>query len=205
MSFKFSTADTALVLVDHQVGTINWTGELTTEEREQVKMFVRVLARFAKAASMPIVLTSSLETQAQGQLLPDLQTILPEEYERRVKRTGVINAWDDPNFANAVRNTKRKNLIMSGLTTDVCLVPPALSAKAEGFNVVCLFDQSGACTMTGAINSRGLLQDAGIPIMTTIPMITHLLGDYTNPAAGAWFQAMDEEKVFDLLGTGRVR
>ncbi len=205
MSFKFSISDTAIVLVDHQVGTINWAGELMPEEREQLKMFVRVFARFAKAADMPIVLTSSLETQAQGMLLPELKQICPDEYEKRVKRTGVINAWDDANFANAVRATNRKNLVMSGLTTDVCLVPPSLSAKAEGFNVVCLFDQSGACTKTAATNSRQLLADAGIPIMTTIPMITHLLGDYNNPASGAWFQAMDEEKVFDLLGQGNVR
>ena len=205
MSFKFSISDTAVVLIDHQMGTINWAGELTPEEREQLKMFVRVFARFAKAAGMPVVLTSSLETQAQGLLLPDLKEIFPDEYENRVKRTGVINAWDDPNFAQVVRNANRKNLIMSGLTTDVCLVPPALSAKAEGFSVVCLLDQSGACTKTAAVNSRELLSAAGIPIMTTIPMITHLLGDYPNPASGAWFQAMDQEKVFDLLGTGSVR
>ncbi len=205
MSFHFSIGDTAVVLVDHQVGTINWAGELSPQVREELKMFVRVFARFAKAAGMPVVLTSSLETQAQGLLLPELKEIFPEEYDRRVQRTGVINAWDDPNFAQAVRDTNRKNLVMSGLTTDVCLVPPALSAKSEGFNVVCLFDQSGACTKTAAINSRQLLADAGIPIMTTIPMITHLLGDYTHPASGAWFQAMDQEKVFDLLGKGNVR
>ena len=205
MSKNFTVNDTAVVLVDHQVGTINWAGELTPGEREQLKMWVRVFARFAKAAGMPVVLTSSLETEAQGPLLPELQTILPAEYEARVKRVGVINAWDDPNFATAVRNTGKTNLIMSGLTTDVCLVPPALSARAEGFNVIALFDQSGACTKTAALNSRQLLADAGIKVMTTSPMITSLLGDYTNPAAGAWFQAMAEEKVFDLLGKGDVR
>lgn len=205
MSKNFTTNDTAVVLVDHQVGTINWAGELIPEEREQLKMWVRVFARFAKAAGMPVVLTSSLETEAQGPLLPDFQTILPAEYAARVKRVGVINAWDDPNFATAVRNTGKKNLIMSGLTTDVCLVPPALSARAEGFNVIALLDQSGACTKTAASNSRQLLADAGVKAMTTIPMITSLLGDYNNPASGAWFQAMAEEKVFDLLGNGDIR
>jgi hypothetical protein len=33
---------------------------------------------------------------------------------------------------------------MGGLTTDVCLVPPALSAKAGGFDVVALMDISAA-------------------------------------------------------------
>lgn len=132
---SFKIDNTALVLVDHQVGTIGWAGELANDaERDQLKMWVRVMARFAKSAGMPVVLTSSLVGEAQGPLLPEFKTLLPKEYEQRIQRTGVINAWDDPAFAKAVRATGKKNLLMGGLTTDVCLVPPALSAKAEGFN-----------------------------------------------------------------------
>ena len=204
-SENYTIENSALVLVDHQVGTINWAGELTPAEREQLKMWARVIARFAKLAKMPIVLTSSLETEAQGPLLPEFKEIMPDEYEARVKRTGVINAWDDPNFAEAVRKTGRRNLIMSGLTTDVCLVPPALSAKAEGFNVIALFDSSGACTKLAAENSRQILNASGIDVLTTTPMLTKMLGNYTNPAAGSFFQVMQQENVFDLLGKGDVR
>lgn len=201
----FTTKNTALILVDHQVGTINWAGELTPDEREQLKLWVRLMARFAKGAAMPIVLTSSLETEAQGMLLPEFQTILPDEYAARIKRTGVINAWDDENFAKAVRGTGRKNLLMSGLTTDVCLVPPAISAKDEGFNVIALLDQSGACTRTAALNSRLLLDKAGIPQMATMAIITAMLGNYKNPDSGAFFQACADENVYALLGGGNIR
>lgn len=203
--FGFTIENTALILVDHQVGTINWAGALTPDQREEVKLWARLMARFAKGSGMPIVLTSSLETEAQGMLIPEFQTILPDEYAARIKRTGVINAWEDENFANAVRNTGRKNLLMSGLTTDVCLVPPALSAKTAGFNVVALFDSSGACTLTAEQNSRKLLEDAGVPVMTTIPTITSLLGNYKNPASGAFFQAAEAENMYALLGKGSIR
>jgi nicotinamidase-related amidase len=168
-------------------------------------LWARLTARFAKAAGMPIVLTSSLETEAQGLLLPEFQTLLPEEYAARVKRTGVINAWEDENFANAVRATGKKNLLMSGLTTEVCLVPPALSAREEGFNVIALFDSSGPNTQMGELYSRTRLEQAGIPIMTILPVITGLLGNYKNPAAGAFFQATQEEPMFALLAKGGVR
>lgn len=197
--------NTALVLIDHQVGTINWAGELHSEEREQLKMWTRVIARFAKNAGMPIVLTSSLETEAQGSLLPEFQTIMPEEYEKRIKRVGVINAWDDPAFADAVRATGKPNLLMGGLTTDVCLVPPALSAKEEGFNVVALFDISAACTKIAAQNSRDLLQAAGIEIMTVTPMITSMLGNYKNPASGGFFAAFEVEGVYGAFAQGNLR
>jgi nicotinamidase-related amidase len=202
---QFTTESTALILVDHQVGTINWAGSLTPEEREELKVWTLVIARFARAAKMPIVLTSSLEDEAQGALLPEFQQILPEEYAARIKRTGVINAWEDPSFASAVRSTKRKNLLMAGLTTDVCLVPPALSARAEGFDVITLLDASAACTKIAEENSRQLLLAAGIQSMTVIPMITSLLGNYKNPASAGFFEAMDQLKVYQLLGRGNVR
>lgn len=202
---SFKIEDTALVLVDHQVGTISWAAELAPGEADQLKRWVRFIARFAKASKMPIVLTSSMETAAQGLLLPDIATLLPDEYEKRIKRTGVINAWEDPAFATAVRATGKKNLIMGGMTTDVCLVPPALSAKREGFNVVALMDISAAVTKIGAQNSRDLLTAAGIPMLTCTPMITGMLGDYTNPASTAFYGAMDAEKMMELYAVGNVR
>lgn len=75
----------------------------------------------------------------QGLLLEVIQKANPEAYAARVKRQGIVNAWNDPAFAEAVRKTGKKQLIVAGVTTDVCLVPPALSMQAEGFHIkVCL-------------------------------------------------------------------
>jgi nicotinamidase-related amidase len=201
----FTIDNTALVLIDHQIGTIGWAGELQADERDQLKMWTRVITRFAKSAGMPIVLTSSLESEAQGPLLPDFAEIVPDTYEQRIKRDGVIDAWDDPAFAAAVRSTGRPKLLMGGLTTDVCLVPPALSAKADGFDVVALMDISAACTKIGAQNSRTLLGAGGIETMTVIPMITAMLGDYTNPASQGLFEAMSIEAVYGAFDKGNLR
>src|SRR5450432_1776355 len=62
-----------------------------------------------------------------------IQKANPEAYAKRIKRAGVVNAWTDPAFAEAVRATGKKDLIVAGVTTDVCLVPPALSMQEEGF------------------------------------------------------------------------
>lgn len=202
----FKVENSVLVLVDHQVGTIGWAGELTNkEEQEQLKMWVRVMARFAKKAGIPVVLTSSLENENQGPLLPELKDILPTEYEARIKRTGVINAWDDPKFVAAIKATGKKNIIMGGLTTDVCLVPPALSAQSEGFNVVALLDISAACTKIAAQNSRDLLEKSGVEVMTVTPLITSMLGNYKNPASVGFFEAFEKEGVYTAFGKGNLR
>jgi hypothetical protein len=105
----------------------------------------------------------------------------------------------------AVRATGKKNILMGGLTTDVCLVPPALSAQTEGFNVVALLDISAATTKVAAQNSRELLQKAGIEIMTVTPMITSMLGDYKNPAARDFFGAFEKEGVYGAFAKGNLR
>jgi nicotinamidase-related amidase len=188
------------------VGTIGWAAELVSEEeRQQLKMWVRVMARFARSAGIPTILTSSLESESQGPLLPEFKEILPAEYEARIQRRGVINAWDDPAFVKAVAATGRRHLLMGGLTTDVCLVPPALSAREAGYEVVALLDISAACTRLGAANSRQLLEEAGIAMMCVTPMITNMLGNYKDPASSAFFEAFAKEGVYAAFARGGLR
>lgn len=71
-----------------------------------------------------------------------IQKQAPEAYARRTKRMGIVNAWDSKEFADAVRATGKTQLIVAGVTTDVCLVPPALSMQQEGFHIKVRKDQS---------------------------------------------------------------
>jgi nicotinamidase-related amidase len=202
---KFTVDNTAVVLIDHQVGTIGWAGELAPDERDQVKMWVLVMAHFAKRAGMQVVLTSGQEDQQQGPLLPEFQEILPEEYEARIQRQGVINAWEDPAFEAAVKATGKRNLVMAGVTTDVCLVPPALSAVAEGFQVAALLDMSAATTKTAAQNSRDLLRDAGVALTSVPGIVTSMLGNFTRPEAVGLYEAMEKYGVYGAFGRGGLR
>jgi len=52
-----------------------------------------------------------------------------------IDRPGIISAWDDGNFVAAVEKTGRKNLIMAGVTVDVCLAFAAMQAVDAGYNV----------------------------------------------------------------------
>ena len=101
---RFNLEDTAMILIDHQVGTMTWA---STTPLALLQRNVIILAKFAKGAGMPTVLTSSQETNVnvQGPLMPELQETLPEEFAARIKREGVVNAWDDEEFANACRKT----------------------------------------------------------------------------------------------------
>jgi nicotinamidase-related amidase len=141
MSGQFTPENCALVLIDHQVGTLQFVHTMSPET--SLKNAI-TLGKAAKAYGMPIVMTTSQEDHAQGPTAPALQEALPDDYWNRVKRTGIVNAWADPNFSAAVRATGRKKLIMAAVTTDICLVFPAISAVQEGFDVLAVPDASGS-------------------------------------------------------------
>lgn len=134
---RFNADNAAMLLIDHQVGTIEW---MHSAPKKDVIRNTLALAKTAKELGMPVVLTSSQEHQIQSLLLPELKEILPKPYENRVKRAGIVDAFDDPNFAAAVEATGRKKLIMAGLLTEVCLIYPALNAQDEGYDVQAVAD-----------------------------------------------------------------
>jgi len=60
-----------------------------------------------------------------------------------VARKGKVNASDNELFVKTVRETGKKTLIMACVWTSVCVMFPALDAKAAGFKVYAVIDASG--------------------------------------------------------------
>ena len=114
MPTPFTPADTALLLIDHQVGTMQLIKNLPLD---LVRRNTLALAKTATILKVPVVLTSSQEDRVQGPLMPELAALLPAAFDARVRRAGVVNAWADPAFRAAVAATGRRNLVMAGVTT----------------------------------------------------------------------------------------
>jgi nicotinamidase-related amidase len=183
---RFDLEDTAMILIDHQVGTNTWA---KSTPLELLQRNVIILATFAKGTGMPIVLTSSQETNVnvQGPLMPELQSIAPEAFAARVKRRGVVNAWDDEDFANACRKTGKRNFVMAGVTTDVCMVSPAISALEEGFNVQVVCDACGSGNQIAEEMSWRRMERAGVRLTSTNAIVAELVKNWASPAGAVAF------------------
>jgi len=174
----FTQDNAALLLIDHQVGTMKLIKNLPLTEVEKNTL---ALANIAKVLNIPVVLTSSQEDRFQGPLMTALADILPEAYAARVKRAGIVNAWEDQNFVAAVKATKRTHLIMAGITTDVCLIFPAISAVQEGYAVQTVMDASGSPFLLSEELARLRMHDAGVVLTATITLIAELVQDWSRP------------------------
>jgi nicotinamidase-related amidase len=179
--------DAALLLIDHQVGTMGWVGSTTFDE---MKKNALILAKAATILKLPTVLTSSMEDQAQGPLLSELETILPAEFKARIKRLGIVNAMDDENFAAAVKATGRKKLILAGVTNDVCTVYPALTLVGQGYDVQVVADAGGSPTKMADDIALRRMEKAGVTLTTTNQLIAEVAGSWSTPEGGQLVQAL---------------
>jgi nicotinamidase-related amidase len=188
MTFQRLTGDSAaLLLIDHQVGTMGWVTSTTFDE---MKKNAIILAKAAKILKIPTVLTSSMEEAAQGPLLSELEDILPAEFAARIKRAGIVNAMDDDAFAAAVKATGRKKVIVAGVTNDVCTVYPALTLVGQGYDVQVVADAGGSPTKIADDIALRRMERAGVILTSTNQLIAELAGSWSTPEGGQLVQAL---------------
>lgn len=196
MQGLFTTSDAAMLLIDHQRGTIKLG--VSTPQDEIVRN-TRALARTAVETGMPLVLTSSQEDHFQGTLLDDIQAIAPDAYAARVRRPGVVDCWAYEPFKSAVLATGRRKLIMAGLTNDVCIVYPAISAVEDGFAVQVVADAGGSPTKTADEMALQRMHDHGVTITTTNQVMAEMASDWASPVGAAIQRVMYEEVLARLV------
>lgn len=175
---QFKPETTALVLIDYQVGTLQLIKALSSDQSLRNAV---MLAKAAKALGMPVVLTTSQEDKIQGPLPPAFKSLLPDACKSRIQRAGIVNAWTDPKFAAAVKATGKKQLIMGGVTTDICLVFPSMSAVEAGLEVQAVMDASGSSYEIQEDMSRRRMERAGVVLTTTNTIIAELVQDWSTP------------------------
>ena len=171
--------DAAVLLVDHQAGLISLVQDYSPNE---FKNNVLALADIAKFFKLPTILTTSFEDGPNGPIVPELKAIFPDA--PYIPRPGQINAWDNEDFVAAVRKTGRKQLIIAGVVTDVCVAFPALSALQDGYQVFVVTDASG--TFNEGVRTAALMrmQQAGAELVNWFAVACELHRDWRNDIEG---------------------
>ncbi len=176
---RLSKDDAVVLLIDHQAGLISLVQDYTPNE---FKNNVLALAESAKFFNLPTILTTSFENGPNGPLVSEIKEFHP--HAPYIARPGQINAWDNEDFVKAIKDTGRKQLIMAGVVTDVCVAFPALSALEEGFEVFVVTDASG--TFSKDVRDAALLrmQGAGVQMMNWFSVACELHRDWRNDIEG---------------------
>jgi len=169
------TADnSAVVFIDHQP---QMTFGVANIERQQLINNVVMLAKAAKEFGIPAILTAVETESFSGYIWPQLMDIFPGQ--QPIERSS-MNSWDDAAFRQAVEATGRKNIIISGLWTEVCVTWPTLNMLNEGYNIYVVEDACGATSQLAQDAAiRRCIQAGAIP-MTTIATVLEFQRDWAN-------------------------
>ena len=163
--------------IDHQTGLMNLVDNVRPVE---FKNIVIALAKTAKLHNAPVVITTSAETGPNGPFMPEVVELFPNV--PIVSRPGQINAWDNADFVDAIKKSGRKKIVMSGITTDVCVAFAALSALDAGYEVYVVVDASGCQNSDVQTAALMRMSDAGATMGTWFALTCELLSDWRNPA-----------------------
>ena len=176
---RLSKDDAALLLVDHQSGLISLVQDFQPGE---FKNNVLALAAIGKYFKLPTILTTSFDSGPNGPIVPELKQAFPQA--PFISRPGQINAWDNQDFVKAVKATGRKQLIIAGVVTDVCVAFPALSAIEEGHDVFVATDASGTFNETVQQAAWSRMTAAGVQLMNWFSIACELHRDWRNDVEG---------------------
>lgn len=176
---KLDKNNAVVLLVDHQAGLLSLVRDIDPDKFRNNVLAVADLARYFK---LPTILTTSFEQGPNGPLMPELKEMFPDA--PFIPRPGQINAWDNEDFVKAIKATGRKQLIIAGVVTEVCVAFPALSAIEEGFEVFVVTDASGTFNEIARQSAWNRMSAAGAQLMNWFGIACELHRDWRNDVEG---------------------
>jgi nicotinamidase-related amidase len=172
------TSDSVILLLDHQSGLFQTVKDISVAE---LRANTVMLARLATLLKIPVITTASEPNGPNGPLMPEIHQFAPQAVY--VPRKGEVNAWDNEDFVKAVRATGRKTLIMAGVWTSVCVMFPALDAKAAGYKVYAVIDASGDPSDLASRTTIARFTQAGVVPTSTNAVLSETHRTWNRPEA----------------------
>jgi nicotinamidase-related amidase len=176
---RLDVNNSVVLFIDHQTGLFNLIRDY---DPDYYLNQVMGIAEMTKYFNLPAIVTTSREDGPNGPLLPQIKEMFPDA--PYIARPGQINAWDHEGFVEAVRKTGKKQLIISGIVTDVCVSFVSLSAKKAGFEVFVVTDASGTFSEPVRLASWFRMQQNGIQLMNYFSVACELARDWRKDVEG---------------------
>jgi len=171
-----SPNECAVVFADQQAGL---AFAVQSMDRQALLNNSISLARTAAVFNLPVIASTSASKVYSGPLMPALQAALPGvvPIERRS-----MNIWEDDAAREAIQNTGRRRLLVSGLLTEGCVSFLVLSALADGFEVFVIGDACGGASEYGHELAIRRMAAKGAQVTSWLQVLLELQRDWTRHA-----------------------
>jgi nicotinamidase-related amidase len=169
--------NSVLAMIDYQPE--QYAG-VASANHDELLAHVTMLGRVATTFELPVVLSTVYVKHGMSGTNRELLEVLPGVPE--IDRT-TMNAWEDPDFRAAVERTGRKNLIIAGLWTEVCVAFPTLDALRAGYQVYVVADAIGGVSRVAHDSAMQRMIQAGAVPISVLGLACELQRDWGRPEA----------------------
>ena len=166
----------ALVLIDYESQMAFAVKSISVEE---LRNNTAIVAGASKIFKVPTVVTTVAEKSFSGPVFPEVSEFYPANTTNYIDRT-TMNTWEDVNAYKAITGKNKKKIVLAGLWTSVCIVGPALSAKADGYDVYVITDASGDVSKEAHEMAMNRLIQQGIKPITSVQYLLELQRDWAR-------------------------
>ena len=170
----YTPQDSALVFIDFQPQMIFGAANM---DRAALINNVTLLGKVAKEFKVPTVLTSVESEGFSGYVIPQLLDVFPGQ---TVVERSSMNSWDDAGFRKAIEATGRKNILMTGLWTEVCITWPTIEMLGAGYTIYVIEDCCGATSPAAHEAALSRMVQAGAVRLTAIAALLEWQRDWAN-------------------------
>jgi len=162
-----------LVLIDHESQMALATKNIDIPE---LRNNTAIVAGASRIFNVPTVVTTVAEKSFSGPVFFEISEFYPGPY---IDRT-TMNTWEDVNAHKAITGKGNKRIVLAGLWTGVCIVGPALSAIAEGYEVYIITDACGDVSKEAHDMAIQRMVAAGVQPMTSVQYLLELQRDWAR-------------------------
>lgn len=184
MDLSLSAANHSLILIDYQYLQLL---TIRSHNASSVINHVITLSKASKIFGAPALVTTSFAEQED--LIREIAQLFPEPALDR----STMNAMEDLQVADWVKQKGKKKLVMAGLWTEVCLQLSVLKALSAGYEVYIITDASGGASLEEHQKAIEHMAQAGATLLTTWSYINELQRTWGKEDTSAALTTLFEE------------
>lgn len=142
-------------------------------QRDHLLARARLMLQAAAHLRLPLLLSEQYK-KGLGETVPEILECLPAATPALEKRA--FGCFGDPALAAAIQATGRRQLILVGIETHVCVLQTALAALSEGYDVFLPHDALGSRRPHDHAAGLSRMQQAGAIPASVEMLIMEALG-----------------------------
>lgn len=167
--------DSVLLVIDIQE---RLTTAMPNDVRERVIKQATILLSASNVLSVPVIVTEQYP-KGLGATEIALKSLL--EGDAPIIEKTSFSAVSADGFLDAILQTKRKQIILTGMEAHICILQTALELQQHGFQVFVVEDAVSSRSKENQKNALMRMRHAGIIITNVESIIFEWIGDAKHP------------------------